>query len=208
VSVYLDNLVAQINTPILKQLNLTLFSELDFTLVNLTKFIRRWQSAEAFGCLVARVIFNKDGASVHTGYEQQGTGKISLHVNCDPLNRRIDSATQVCSALGDVVSAVEELTLDHYMDGIPSPWSPLNSMGWHELLLPFVGVKKLHIGYSLTLQLSQALESVSGGLVLGLLPGLQELEVPLRTTERAANAFSVFMTTRESVGRPVRLVRT
>ena len=208
---YLDNLVAQVNTPILKQLNLTLFSELDFTFLNLTKFIRRWQRAEVFGCLVARVIFNKDGASVHAGYEQQGIGRISLHVNCDPLNRRIDSATQVCSALGDVVSAVEELTLDHYVDGTPSPWrdlESLNSMRWLELLLPFVGVKKLHIGYSLTLQLSQALESVSEGLVLGLLPGLQELEVPLRTTERAANAFSVFTTTRESVGHPIRLVRT
>jgi hypothetical protein len=62
--VYLDNLVAQIHTPLLERLSLTLFFELVFTLVNLTEFIHR---TEGFGCLVARVIFTKDGASIDTG---------------------------------------------------------------------------------------------------------------------------------------------
>jgi hypothetical protein len=75
VSVYLDNLVAQINTPVLEQLSLTLLFELVFTLVNLTKFVHRTEGSE---CPVARVIFNQDSASIDAGI-----GKVtgSLHVN-------------------------------------------------------------------------------------------------------------------------------
>ncbi|KAF8477779.1 hypothetical protein DFH94DRAFT_755738 [Russula ochroleuca] len=78
-------------------------------------------------------------------------------------------------------------------------------MMWHELLLPFIGVKKLHIGSSLTPGLSQALESVSGELALELLSELQALEVPLEI-DLATKTLSMFMKTRESVGRPVHLL--
>ena len=200
--VYLDNLVAQINTPLLEQLSLALLFDLDFTLVNLTGFINR---TEGFRCPVAQIILNKDGSSLDAGfYEQleQGNGKLSLHVNCKPLNWQIDSATQVCSSLGNVLSAVEEFTLDLDVDGISSGWeNTLDSTMWYELLLPFIGVKKLHIGSSLTLELSRALESVT----LELLPELQELEVQLKV-EHATDAFSLFVKTRDSVGRTVRLL--
>jgi hypothetical protein len=202
VDIYLENLVAQINTPLLKRLSLTFFFDLAFTLVNLTEFIHR---TEGFGCLIAQVIFNKDGVSIYAGYyEQQSVGKLSLHVNCERLDWQIDSVTQVCIALGNVLSAVEVLTLDLNVDGMPSNWeNALDSVMWHELLLPFTRVKKLHIGSSLTVELSQALESAVGGLALGLLPELQELGLDNR---RAKKAFFAFVEFRKSVGRPIRLL--
>ena len=200
VDIYLDNLVAQINTPLLERLGVTLFFDLVFTLVNLTEFIHR---TEGFRCLVARVIFSKDGATIY--YEQRGIDTLTLRVKCVPLDWQMDSATQACIALGDIVSAVEDLTLDLDVDGVPSDsQNTLDSMMWHELLLPFICVKKLHIGSSLTLELSQALELVAGGLVLELLPELQKLEVHLGI-DQEKDAFSAFVKTRESVGRPVYL---
>jgi hypothetical protein len=200
--VYLDNLVAQINTPLLEQLSLALLFDLDFTLVNLTGFIHR---SEGFGCPIVQIIFNKGGASIDAVYYEQleqGIEKLSLHVNCKPLNWQIYSAAQFCSALGNVLSAVEEFALDLDVDGIPSGWEmTLDSTMWHELLLPFIGVKKLHIGSSLALELSRALESVT----LELLPELQELKVQLKI-DHATNAFSSFVKIRESVGRPVHLL--
>jgi hypothetical protein len=193
--VYLDNLVAQINTPLLEQLSLALLFDLDFTLVNLTEFIHR---TEGYGCPIAQIIFNKGGASIDAGYHEQlkqGIEKLSLQVNCKPLNWQISSATQVCSVLGNVLSAVEEFTLDLDVVGIPSGWeNTLDSTMWHELLLPFIGAKKLHIGPSLTLELSRALESVT----LGFLPELQELEVYRAT--KVFVLFKSFVKTRESVG--------
>jgi hypothetical protein len=89
---------------------------------------------------------------------------------------------------------------------MPSDWeNTLDSMLWHELLWPFIGVKKLHVGSSLTLQLSHALQSTAVDLVSELLPDLQELEVQLEIGH-AYNLFSLFVETRESVGRPVRLL--
>jgi hypothetical protein len=67
-------------------------------------------------------------------------------------------------------------------------------------------VKKLHIGSSLGLELSLALDSVAGGLALELLPELQELKVQLTEYyDRSKDPFSAFVKTRESVGRPVHL---
>ena len=208
VSAYLDNLVAQINTPVLERISLTLLFELAFTLINLTEYIPR---TKAFGCLVARVIFNKATAFIDAGYDEQwGTEKSGFHVDvdCKSLDWQIDSATQICSAIRKVLSTVEELTLDLDVDGMPLYWeNTLDSNMWHELLLPFIGVKKLHIGSLLALELSRALELVAVGLVPELLPELQELEVKLEI-DRAKKAFSRFIETRESTGRPVHLLAT
>ena len=200
---YLDNLAAQINAPLLERLTLTLHFDITFTLANLSKFIHR---TEGFRWLVARVIFSEDGVSIDASYnEQQGVRKSSFHVNvnCESVDWQIDSATQICSALGNVLSSVEDLTVDLRDFGMPSDWeSTLEDVPWHELLLPFIGVKKLHIGSSLTLELSQALNLGAGGLVL---PELKELEVSLKIHE-VTNALTAFIETRESLGRHIDLL--
>ena len=204
--IYLDNLVALVNTPLLERLNLTFVFDIAFTLVYLTEFIHRTEGF-ASGCPVSRVIFNKDGASINAGCDEQwDVGRLSLHVNCEPLDWQIDFATQVCSALGNVMSGVEDLTLDLNADGMPSDWkNPVDNRVWHELLIPFIGVEKLHIGSSITLEFSQALDSVAGGSVLELLPQLQELEVQLEIGHQK-NPFSTFVKTRESAGHPIHLL--
>jgi hypothetical protein len=204
VDVYLENLVGQINAPLLERLNLTLISDVPLFLVtglvNLTDFIHR---TEGFECLFAQVIFNKDGISIYAGsYKQSGIRKLGLHVGCASHRWLIHSATQVCSALGNVLFAVEELALDLDVDGMPSDGG-VDDMLWPELLLPFIGVKKLYIDPSLARKVSQALESDAGRWVL--LPGLQELEVQLEI-HLARNMFSAFVQTRESMGRPVHLL--
>jgi hypothetical protein len=82
--------------------------------------------------------------------------------------------------------------------------STVEDVPWHELLVPFIGVKKLHIGSSLTPELSQAFQLDAEGLI-ELLPVLQELQILLET-DHAKKAFSEFVETRESVGRPVHLL--
>jgi len=108
--------------------------------------------------------------------------------------------------LGQILSAVEELTLDLDEDGIPSGWeTALDVILWRELLLPFSSVKKLHIGSSLTSELSHALKPVSGGLISELLPELQDLGVQLGIGD-AYKAFSGCIETRKHAGRLVRLL--
>ena len=211
VGVYLDNLLAQANAPLLERLNLTLLFELDYTLVNLTEFIRRTEGL-ASGYPDFRVNFKKDGVYVDAGHKKLAYHEpwdikaLSVHVNCEPLDWQMDSAAQFCRAFGKVVSTVEVLILDLDVDAMPSDWeNMLDDMPWHELLLPFIGVKRLYIGSSLILELSRTLESVIGELVLDLLPELQELEAPVEI-DQVTNLFSKFVKARESVGRPVHLL--
>ena len=206
VDAYLDNLVAQINTPLLERLDLTLLFDLNFDIVNLAQFIHR---TEGLRCHVAQVIFNKDGVSIDAAsYERHSNniGNLHLHIYCGPLDWQIDSATQVCGALGNVLSVVEELTLDLNEVGMPPDWeNTLDNITWNELLFPFIGVKKLHIGFSLILELSRALGSVAEEFVLEFLPELQELGVQFEINH-AIKLFHLFVETRESVGRPVQLL--
>ena len=203
VAIYLENLVSQINAPILEQLILTLFFEIAFTLPALTQFIR---ITGGLRCLSAKVLFKREGVSIVTNNgESLSSGSLTINVNCENLDWQIDVATQCCSALEQFLSGVEELTLDLDKDGIPSDWGePLDSMLWRELLLPFSSVKKLQIGSSLTFELSDALKSDRAELDLNLLPGLQKLEVQLEIDD-ANRAFFTFIKTRELEGRPVEL---
>lgn len=200
VCAYLENLVAQINAPLLERHTTTLFFEVTYTLANLTQFIH---ASEGLHCRSAKILFNRDGASIVTGIDEP-RGGLTLNVCCEPLDWKIDSAAQVCRGLEHVLSAVEKLTLDLHEDGIPfdPEHAPDNTL-WHELLLPFRGVKELHIGSALTYELADALKSDAANVGL-FLPSLQDLRSQLRTND-AYNAFSAFIETRERAGRRVHL---
>jgi len=205
VAVYLENLVAQINAPLLEQLTVTLFFELAFTLVALTQFIH---ITGGLRFLSAKVLFKREGVSivVNNGESSLGSGGLTIDVNCEHLDWQIDAVTQCCRALEQVLPAVEELTLDLDEDGTPSDWGDsLDSMLWRGLLLPFSGVKRLQIGPSLTFEISDALTSDAAEFDLNLLPELQKLEIQFKVDD-ANRAFSTFIETREHEGRPVELL--
>jgi len=201
VVVYLENLVAQMYAPLLEQLDITLLFQLAFTLVNLAQFV---YTIERLRCLSARVLFRRSCASIVTTNGEPRDRNLTISVICEPLDWQIDSISQVCGALAQVLSSIEELTLDLEEAGIPFRESALDDTLWREFLQPFRGVRRLHIGSALTSELSDALKPDAGGLVMELLPALQDLEVQLERDD-AYNAFSTFIGARERAGRPVYL---
>ena len=204
VAVYLENLIAQINAPLLERLIVTLFFEIAFTLVSLTQFIH---TTGGLRCLSAKVLFKRQGASIVTDNgEYPSSGGLTININCEHLDWQIDAATQCCRALGQALSVIEDLTLNLDEDGMPSDWGDsVDSILWHGLLLPFSSVKKLQIGSSLTFGLSDALKPDAAELDLNLLPELQKLEIQPDVND-ANRAFSTFIRTRELEGRPVELL--
>ena len=204
VAVYLENLIAQINAPLLERLIVTLYFELAFTLVALTQFIL---ATGGLRRLSAKVIFKRGGVCIVTSNgESLSSGGLVVNINCERLDWQIDAATECCGALENVLTAVEELTLNLDKNGTPSDWDdPLDSILWRGLLLQFSSVKKLLIGSSLAFELSAALESDAAELHSDLLPELRELEVQLEINDEILGYFS-FIKTRELEGRPVELV--
>ncbi len=200
-SAYLESLVAQISAPLLERLNITLFNQIAFALPHLSHFTN---TAEGPKLPITKIIFERDTVAVVMDHRRPHFGyrSFSLRVMCRVVNRQIDRAAQICSALRPMLSGAEKLAL---VDGLrmPTDWQRgvIDSAMWHKLLRPFIGVKTLHICRTLRRELARALQVGDAGLDPGLLPSLQELACDGYTD----NLFTPFIRTRQIVGRPVRL---
>jgi len=198
IGAYLECLVAQIRTPLLERLDITLFNQIAFALPHLSHFTNR---TEGLKLPTAEAFFGRDEVSITLGHH--GTlwddGRFVLRVMCKPLDWQIDCAAQICIALMPALSGVEKLTLDFYELMMPSEWQngEIDGTTWHELLRPFIGVKDLRICSSLSEELSRALQVDGVGSDPGLLPGLQEL------ARGSIGMFDPFLHARRVAGRPV-----
>ncbi|KAI0251671.1 hypothetical protein BJV78DRAFT_1209785, partial [Lactifluus subvellereus] len=203
VGAYLESLIARISSPLLERLSITLYNQINYTLPHLSHFT---VSTEGLRHPVGKVTFGKDAVSIVTGHrDEPGDGNFNLHISCKEFDWQIDSSARVCDALMPVLSFVEELTFGFDEHRMPSAWQDaVDGMVWHGLLLPFRGVRKLRVGGTLALELSSALDLDEAGLVLELLPELQEIEAHMED-EHAKNAFTRFVEARQLAGRPVRL---
>ena len=195
---YLECLVAQISTPLLEQLHITLISQIALSqprlshLINTTKVFKPLR-------LGATVSFRSDEVSVYTAL--RGERGFLICVRDMPLNWRVDWAAQICNALVPTLYGVEDLSLCVFTDMFGSPWEPIGipsaiSTTWQALLRSFIGVKKLRIDDELAWELSWALQA--GGVSdPEFLPDLQSIV-------SKTNRFTSFIDARQIVGRPVR----
>jgi hypothetical protein len=202
-SAYLEGLLDRISAPCLAEFDVTLFNQLLFALPALSRFIN---ATAAFRLPVANVNFNPNSISISVSNheEAQGDRSLYLQVSCKPFDWQVNSATQICRELREILPTVEELSLNFHKHGMPHEWrNGVVGGTWYEFLMPFEGVKKLRVGQSLALDLSRALQ-LDVELGTGLfLPALQELVLEEACED---NAFSKFIDARQDVGRPVRLV--
>ena len=193
---YLESLVAQIRVPLLERLEITLFNQIAFVLPHLFYLI---DNTKVFKLSSATVGFHHNEVSVSMGHDH-GLGRIYffLWVRCKPLDWQIDCAAQICHASIPTLSGVEELTLYHTNQEMPTEMrnGAIDSATWHDLLRSFIGVKQLRISNALLEELSRALQVDEVGLDPGFLPNLQSIR-----TRR--NLYTSFIDTRQVVGRPV-----
>ena len=205
VSTYLESFVAQIRAPLLERLNITLFNQIHFALPHLSHF-----TSTTAGLMfpIARIIFMHGAVSMIMDHPRQridGPSSLVLCVTCKQFDWQVDSAAQICSALRTTLSGAEQLSLDFEGKRVPAAWEDdaVDGATWHELLRPFIGVKKLCICQTLAWELSCALQS---GFDPELLPSLDELVPELEEEHVRDNAFVSFIDARQAVGRTVLLL--
>ena len=201
-SAYLEGLLAQIITPCLRNFDVTLFNQLIFDLPVLSQFISATADRRS---PFANVNFNQNiiSISVCNHKEAQGDQSFYLHVSCKPFDWQVRSAVQICSALGQMLPGVEELSLDFYEHEMPREWRNIvDSRTWIELVRPFKGVKKLCVGHALALDLSHTLKPEEETSEL-LLPVLKELVVEEGYED---DAFTAFIEARQRLDCLIQLV--
>ena len=202
VGAYLESLAAQIRVPLLSQLNITLFNQINFPLPHMSHLI---DMTGRFKLPTATVHFRRDAVSIITAHHgaRWFDRHFRLQVRCNQLDRQIDCAAQICSALIPVPSQVTRLTFDFYEKTLPTEWQngEIDSTTWNDLLRVFIGVEELHIDNGLLEELSRALRLDGVGSDPEFLPNLRHIFAP-------KDLFSSFINTRRVVGRPVHLLRT
>ena len=99
-----------------------------------------------------------------------------------------------------MLSGVEELSLALNYLSIPTEMrnGAIDNATWHDLLRPFIAVKKLIISSGLFDELSRALQVDEVRSDPSFLPNLQSIHA-------AGNQFTSFTDSRQAMGRPVQV---
>ena len=171
-SEYLDNLVAQIDAPLLNYSDMTFFHQLTFDTPQLTQFISRIRKFKAND--EAHVAFSRSYVSITLS--EPLYGMLELKISCQQSDWQLSSLTQVCNSsfLQTLTPTVERL---YIRSGFPLPhWQDdIEHSQWLEFLHPFTAVKDLHISPTFLPHIVPALQVLVGERAIEVLPALRTL---------------------------------
>jgi hypothetical protein len=206
VSEYLEDLVVQLDAPLLKTVLIIFFHQPIFDTPLLAQFISRTPKLKAHN--ETRVVFSKYEVSVTL--PQTFDGSLELRISSRQSGQQLSSLVQVCrsSFPQALISAMEHLyVLDdgfsqlHWQDDVE------NSQ-WLDLFHPFTAVKDLYISREFTPLVVPALQELNGERVTEVLPALQTLflEEPLPSGP-VPEAIGQFVAARQLASHPVAVSR-
>ncbi|KAH9167924.1 hypothetical protein EDB89DRAFT_1909676 [Lactarius sanguifluus] len=200
---YLEDLVAQMDTPRLDYFRISYFNQLDFQVPQLSRFIVRTQSLYLARFKRARVDFGANDVyvSLYCEREELLESHFSLQISCQGLDWQVSHVAQTLSQFATLLSNIGDLSIDA-RELSPGGKDYMDNTEWLDLLRPFTAVGTLHVSGKLAGYVARRLEGVTGNIVVEILPSLHSLfleDEPLTSVER-------FVEVRRLSGRPVTIV--
>jgi hypothetical protein len=174
---YLEDLVANIDAPVLGTMSLSFCKGDTYNLPQLSKFISCTNQLRSLHR--ADVIFYDHQTTVklyvQTDLIVASGSALDLKISCRDPDRGLSSLVQLCRSLAPL-STLERLDIrrGQYVDST-LPYD-IENAGWLELLRLFVGVKNLHVTKPLGLPVMSALAVLAGDRV-SVLPALQSISL-------------------------------
>ncbi|KAI9443685.1 hypothetical protein F5148DRAFT_789137 [Russula earlei] len=170
---YLEDLLAQIEVPLLNKLDITFFMDINFVLPQLHRLISR---VESFNSCDRAIVHTSDRAiqfSISSGPNR--FPDLSLKIICSELDSQLASLAQVCSPSFTFLSTLVQLDIVDD-DGPLIHWKrDIETTQWLELLAPFTAMKDLRLTPQVASHVGQALEELTGERVTEVLPALQNI---------------------------------
>jgi len=205
VTEYLEDLVTQTDTPLLKDISITFFNQLIFDISQLPKFLCR---TEMFTVLdQATVSFYEQYINLELS---QRTGanpaRLELSISCRKLDWQLSSLAQVCNSALPTLSTLERLSLHAYIYYGPAlvpGQDDTEITQWLDLLRPFINVKDLQLSENVAPCVAPALQELTSERVTEVLPMLQNLFLH----EFEASAIGQLVAVRYFSGHPVAIHR-
>ena len=150
---YLEGLVARIDAPGLKDIEITFFNKRIFDVSKLGEFIDRMGIQKSNRR--ADILSSKHCISI--SLTQPGAPKfLKVHVLCKTLPGQVYSMAQICSHFSTFIIIVRDLCID--VRRPPSGRDGVHSGLWLDLIDPFIGVKWFHLAGNLSTNIIFALQ--------------------------------------------------
>jgi hypothetical protein len=208
-SAYAEAVVPRITAPRLEKLDIWFFKQLTFSVPCLQQFINtatnlRFNSAKFEFCrdLVYAGVYLREEIDI----AQIKMIPLLLAVRSWHLDWQVSSVAQIFTSISQVLSTVENLTLEHREHSRSSEaHNEVDRSEWRKLLGSFGKAKILRVGDGLVKEVSRSLRLEDGEDPLELLPELQSLIYS--GIGDPGDAFTSFIDARQISGHPVTLVR-
>ena len=204
VSEYFEDLVARIDTPLLKQLSVVFFMDLVFDIPQLHDFVARTENLRPFN--QAEIQFSGRTITAFLG----SPTRIELQIKCERSDWQLSSLTQIFSQRLPLLSHVEQLEIgEHPWESVGWKWKDdpdMDSSLWLELFQLFVAVQSLYVSKNLVLPVVAALQDlrVTGGTAVEVLPALLNLSLEgLEPSGPVQEAIKSFVAARRLSDHPV-----
>jgi hypothetical protein len=201
VTEYLEDLVAFIDAPQLKSLDITLFNQIDFDCPRLAQFINRTPSLRAVD--EAHVQFHDIFARV-TLPAGSTTPTFKIAISCREPDWQLSSIEQVCNSSLHPLSTVEGLYIDHKYSQLVWKDDAIENTLWLQLLRPFTAVKNLYLSKEFAPGIAAGLHELVGGNITEVLPSLQNIFVEgLEPSGPFQENIGQFVAARQLSGHPI-----
>ena len=203
---YLEDILSQIETPILNEGYFRFFNRLTFDTPLLGQFICRTEAFRSFR--TARIQFSSStvGATLAGRGETVHNGENTLHleITCKPLDRQLSALTQILNSFLSSLSTLKtlEITVSN------RDWQDeVEVIRLREFFRPFTSVEKLVLQSKDSVRLVvPVLQGLAGESATEVLPSLRKLNLmpyDQQLSGPAKETIRQFITTRQLYGHPV-----
>ena len=200
---YMEDLLAQIDTPLLENVNIGLFDQEVLEVSELAKFVYRTDKLSSLN--QAEVTFRSDYISITLSPVMVTDPKtFILNLTCPEFALRLSYVARFCASCLPDLSPFEFL---HIIVPFHHTWQNVinnSDPQWLDLLCLFNSVKDLHLSRRVAPHVAQALRELPVERVMKLLPALEKVFIPdLKHSGPVSDAISGFAEVRQLSGHPV-----
>jgi hypothetical protein len=204
---YIENLVAQINIPLLDHLEITLFDEMLFETSQLNQFVGRAEKFKVPSRALLEFDSSYDAARFSLSEDPVHGPTLVLPISCDAY---LDFQLPFLFALSSLSSSPLRHSslerLDIFTKYTPISGYDTDDITWLELLHPFTAVKDLYLDNRSVLHLRPMLQKLTEERATYVLPALRRIFVQYYgqpENAKAEGAIESFIAARQFYGHPV-----
>jgi hypothetical protein len=213
VTEYLEDFVAQIDTPQLQDLKITYFNQLDFQVPQLSQFLRRQKILNParlnnvhleFSCGETCIKLTPNYQTPPRYSPPEGPG-LDLQILSEGLDWQTSHLTQVLTQCFVELSDVDHLSIGDEFSG-PEQHDGTDDTEWLELLSLFTAVKSLLLSEKKAGNITYALDGATSEMDAEVLPALCLLHI--RPGDQSAASVEQFVSLSKLSRQPITIVST